>query len=174
VDLSAAEQKSKDFLALNLLGQVPVLMDHKTVISDSNAILVYLAEKYDRNYEWYPKDPAIRAEIQRFLSIAQNEIAQGPAAARLVTVFGRDINHDLAITKANDILTKLDTHFSTKTFAVGEKPTIADISLYSYIAHAPEGNVSLSPYPHVTAWLHRIEALPNFIPMQATKAGLVA
>ena len=50
--------------------------------------------------------------------------------------------------------------------------TIADIANYTYVAHAPEGNVSLQPYPNVRAWLERIEALPGFVPMQRTAAGL--
>jgi glutathione S-transferase len=53
-------------------------------------------------------------------------------------------------------------------------PTIADIAAYSYIAHAPEGGISLEPYPHLRAWLKRVEALPRFLAMPATKAGLLA
>jgi glutathione S-transferase len=59
-------------------------------------------------------------------------------------------------------------------FLVGGSPTIADIAGYSYIAHAPEGNVSLEPYPHLRAWLAKIEALPGFAPMIATPVGLAA
>jgi glutathione S-transferase len=63
---------------------------------------------------------------------------------------------------------------SDKRFAVGETPTIADIAAHSYIAHAPEGGVSLEPYPHIRTWLKRVEALPRFLPMPASKAGLLA
>ena len=51
---------------------------------------------------------------------------------------------------------------------------ITDMAGYTSIAHAPEGNVSLTDYPHVRAWLARIEALPGFVPMQPTRAGLAA
>jgi hypothetical protein len=51
-------------------------------------------------------------------------------------------------------------------------PTIADVSAYSYIAHAPEGNVSLDDYANIRAWLARIEALPGFVGMPRTIAGL--
>jgi glutathione S-transferase len=53
-------------------------------------------------------------------------------------------------------------------------PTIADVANYSYIAHAPEGNVSLEPYANVRSWLARVEALPGFVPMPRTAAGLQA
>ena len=55
-----------------------------------------------------------------------------------------------------------------------EHATIADIANYAYLAHAPEGNVSLDDYPNVRAWLARIEQLPGFVPMQATPVGLAA
>lgn len=174
VDLASGEHKSEAFLKLNLLGQLPVLQDKDTVISDSNGILVYLAEAYDASGQWYPKNPAVRAQVQRFLSIAANQVANGPAAARLVTVFGHKLDHELLIAKANTLLQMLEQHFDNNIFAVENKPTIADIALYTYIAHAPEGNVSLTPYVNVLAWLKRIEALPGFIAMAATKAGLVA
>mgnify|MGYP002653329791 CR=1 FL=1 len=52
--------------------------------------------------------------------------------------------------------------------------TIADVAHYSYTAHAPEGGVSLEPYPNIRAWLARIEALPGFVPFPQTPAGLRA
>ena len=58
--------------------------------------------------------------------------------------------------------------------ASAEKPTIADVALYSYIARAPEGNVDLTSYPQVQAWLRQIEELPGFVPFQRTRAGLQA
>jgi len=57
---------------------------------------------------------------------------------------------------------------------LAESATLADIANYSYVAHAPEGNVSLEAYPQVRAWLARIEALPGFVPMAASRIGLVA
>ena len=54
----------------------------------------------------------------------------------------------------------------------GEEVTIADIALYSYVAHAPEGNVSLVNYPWVQAWLAQIERLPGFVPMVRSAVGL--
>ena len=174
VDLPNGEHKGDAFLKLNPLGQVPVLQDEALVIADSNAILVYLAEKYDTEGQWYPRDAAVRADIQRFLSIVQNQVANGPAAARLVTVFGYELDHEQTIARAHAILQTLDAHLDGKRFAVANQPTLADVALYTYIAHAPEGNVSLEPYPYVRAWLNNVEALPGFIPMLATKAGLAA
>jgi glutathione S-transferase len=57
---------------------------------------------------------------------------------------------------------------------VANKITLADFAIYSYVAHAPEGDVSLAPYPNVRRWLHNMETLKGFVPMQATKIGLAA
>ena len=59
----------------------------------------------------------------------------------------------------------MEAHLATRDFFVGDGPTIADIALYSYTAHAPEGGVALEPYANIRAWLRRIEALPGFVPM---------
>jgi len=174
VDLSAAVHKQPDFLAMNRFGQVPVLVDGNTVLSDSNAILVYLAKTYDDSNGWLPDNPAVAAEVQRFLSVAAGQLASGPAAARLYTVFKADIGHRRALDASRDILAILDAHLADRDWLAGSFPTIADLANYTYLAHAPEGGVDLSPYTNVRGWLRRIESLEGFVPMQATAAGLAA
>lgn len=174
VDLAAGEHKQAEFLARNRFGQVPVLEDGTTVIADSNAILVYLAERYDTGNTWLPADPLAVAEVQRFLSAAAGQTAYGPAAARLVNVFGAALDHKRAIEIAHNLLAVLESHLEGRDWLVGTNPTIADVANYAYIAHAPEGDVALANYPNVRAWLARIAALPGFVPMQTTAVGLAA
>ncbi|MDF9621036.1 glutathione S-transferase [Pseudomonas entomophila] len=171
VDLAKGAHKQPDFLALNPFGQVPVIDDNGIVIADSNAILVYLAKAYGGE-RWLPADPVGAARVQRWLSVAAGPLAFGPAAARLVTVFGASFNTDEVIGRAHTLLKVMDAELAKGPFLVGDQATIADIANYSYIAHAPEGNVSLEPYPNVRAWLARIEALPGFVPMPRTVIGL--
>jgi glutathione S-transferase len=172
VDLVAGEHKREPFLTLNPAGKVPVIEDGDIVVSDSNAILVYLARKYAP--DWLPGDAKGAAEVQRFLSLAANEIANGPAAARLVTVFGAELDADKARATAVYAFDLLEQHLNGRIWLVGDRPTIADIAIYSYTAHAPEGNVSLEPYPNIRTLLTRIEALPGFVAMPATRVGLAA
>jgi len=174
VDLAAGEHKQAAFLAKNRFGQVPVLEDGAAVIADSNAILVYLALQYDASKTWLPVDPLAAADVQRFLSTAAGQIASGPAAARLVNVFGAALDHKRAVAVAHNVLSVLESHLDGREWLVGNNPTIADVANYAYIAHAPEGDVSLDNYPHVRAWLGRIASLPGFVPMQATAVGLAA
>ncbi|MFJ2985688.1 MULTISPECIES: glutathione S-transferase family protein [unclassified Pseudomonas] len=172
VDLAKGAHKQAEFLAINPFGQVPVIDDNGTVIADSNAILVYLASTYDESGRWLPHDPLAAARVQRWLSVAAGPLAFGPAAARLITVFGASFNPDEVIGRAHTLLKVMDTELAKTPFLVGSEPTIADVANYSYIAHAPEGNVSLEPYPNVRAWLSRIEALSGFVAMPRTVAGL--
>ncbi|WP_438390620.1 glutathione S-transferase family protein [Caballeronia sp. DA-9] len=173
LDMKAGDNRKPAHLALNPFGEVPVIEDGDIVLTDSNAILVYLARKYG-DASWLPEDPVNAAAVQRWLSLAAGKIAYGPCAARLVTVFGAPRDHAGAIRIAEDLFAIIETEFRDKPFAVGHAPTIADIAAYSYIAHAPEGGISLDPYPNLRAWLKRVEALPRFLPMPVTKAGLLA
>jgi len=162
VDLAKAEHKSPGFLALNPFGQLPVIEDGDLVLADSNAILVYLATTYDAAGRWLPRDAVGAAKVQRWLSVAAGQLAHGPAVARVATVFGRPA--DQAPRDAAARLFKLiESHLATQAFLAAPHPTIADLAMYAYTAHAPEGGVSLAPYPQLRAWLARIEALPGFI-----------
>ncbi|WP_338664834.1 glutathione S-transferase [Pararoseomonas sp. SCSIO 73927] len=173
VDMAAGEHKSPAFLALNPFGQVPVLEDGEVVVPDSNAILVYLARKLGRT-DWLPEDPAGAARVQRWLSVAAGQIAFGPAAARLITVFGAPFRAEEVIPRAHAILSLIEAELGARSWIAADRATIADIALYSYIVAAPEGNVDLAPYPAIRAWLARVEALPGFLAFPRTAAGLHA
>ncbi len=173
VDFAGGAHKSPEFLKINPFGQVPVLDDDGVAVPDSNAIMVYVAKKLGRA-DWLPEDPLGAAKVQRWLSVAAGQIAFGPAAARLITVFGRSFNAEEVIARAHAILKLIDAELAGRAWIAAEGVTIADVALYSYIAAAPEGNVDLSPYTNVLAWLARIEALPGFVPFPKTAAGLNA
>lgn len=166
VDLRGGEQKSAAFLAMNPFGQVPVIEDGETVLFDSNAILVYLAKRYGDS-SWLPEDPVGAAHVAQWLSLAAGQIMYGPCAARLVKLFGSPFDYDASVRIALKLFDVIEPEFGKRGFAIGSHPTIADVAAYTYIAHAPEGGISLEPYPNIRAWLARIEALPGFVPMLA-------
>ena len=169
VDLAQGAHKSADFLAtINSFGQVPAIDDNGTVLADSNAILVYLASQYG-NGQWLPSDPVGQARVQRWLSAAAGQLHVGPASARLAVVFGAEVDTVNAISRAHGLLQLVEQQLSHSRFLASEQPSIADIAFYTYIAHAPEGNVSLADYPQVRAWLASIEALPGFVGMPRTE-----
>ncbi|ALG73567.1 glutathione S-transferase [Azospirillum thiophilum] len=165
VDVNAELQKSDGFLALNPLGQIPVLVDGDLALADSTAILVYLASRYDGSGLWSPKAPEKAAQVQRWLSIASAELRFGPARARFLTLWGGTTSYADAQVLAERILRFMDGHLANRDWLAAERPTIADLACYAYVARAPEGGVPLDPYPAVRRWLERVEAIPRCTPM---------
>ena len=164
VDLLVGAHKQPEFLALNPLGQVPVLVDGDTVISDSQAILVYLARTYDGE-KYLPSDPVKLARVVRWLSIAASESHHGPHLARLH--FLLKLGNDLALAQgiAHNLLGALNRHLTGRTFLEEERPTIADFAVFPYVGLAHQGQISLAEYPNVAAWVERIKASPSYVTM---------
>jgi len=173
VDLTTRAHKQPAFLAKNIFGQIPVIEDGNVTLSDSNAILVYLATKYG-DEDWLPRTPEGAAQVQRFLSIAAGDIAFGVAAARIANIFGGPFDHEAAQARAHRLLAIFDQLLAQTPYLTGPQPSIADVACYSYLSHAPEGGIALDAYPQVLAWIARIEALPGFVPMRVTKVSLAA
>lgn len=171
VDVLQGEQKTPAFLARNPFGQIPVLEDGAVTLADSNAILVYLAGRYDPAGRWLPREPEAAARVQQWLSVAAGPLAAGPGAARLVKLFGLPLDLGTAQAQAAALFAVMETELAARPFVAGRAPTLADLALYSYSALAPEGGVSLAPYPAIRAWLARIEALPGFLPAPHSAAA---
>lgn len=165
VDLIKGEHKSAAYLALNPFGQVPLLVDGETTLADAQAILVYLARQYGGE-QWLPTEALPLAQVVRWLSTTAGEVRQGPENARLYYLFrATSINIERAHQKAELILTQLDQHLSDRHWLEFERPTIADVAVFPYIALAPDGKIDLAPYGNVRAWIDRVKQLPGYIPM---------
>jgi len=165
IDVFKREQRNPAFLARNPFGQIPVIDDGELTLADSNAILVYLAKRYDTSGRWLPEDPVGAAKVQRWLSVAADQLANGPANARVAALVGRPCD-DSIVKESKALFELMNGELAVQPFIAGATPTIADLALYAYTAHAPEGGISLEPYPNVRAWLTRVEALPRFVGMQ--------
>jgi glutathione S-transferase len=164
----AVVRATAEFQQLNALRQIPVLQDGALTLSDSNAILVYLAKRYAPGSEWLPEEPVAAARVQRWLSIAAGEIMYGPALARMVSLWNFPGDLKRAKRIAATLLTFMDEHLQSRNFLAAEHATLADLACYSYVAHAPEGGIALDDYPGVRRWLRRVEALPGFKPLPAS------
>jgi glutathione S-transferase len=166
VNLRGGAQKAPDFLQLNSFGQVPVVLDGKFVIRDAQAILVYLARQYGGE-AWLPSNPESMGLVMQWLSTAVHDIQQGLAAARVYHLFGRQLDIETATARAHDVLKVLDYHLAQRQWLELDRPTIADIACFPYVALAEDGKVSLTDYLHVVAWLDRVKQLPNYVAIQA-------
>lgn len=165
VDLLKGEHKSPEYLSLNPFGQVPLLVDGETTLADAQAILVYLARQYGGE-QWLPLEALPLAQVIRWLSTAAGEVRQGPETARLYYLFkAANINLDRAHQKAEFILTQLNQHLSDRPWLEFERPTIADVAVFPYVALARDGKIDLDSYPNVLTWIDRVKQLPGYIPM---------
>ncbi len=164
VDFMAGEHKTAEFLAMNPLGELPILDDGGYILRDSQAILVYLASKYGGE-AWLPKDPAHAAKVMQWLSTAANNVQHGPGDARLVDLFGYKLDKATAVANSNHILPIFEAHLGKNQWLEMGRVTIADCACFPYIGLSDQGGVSLESYPNIRAWIGRIKALPNYIAM---------
>lgn len=157
------ERKARQFLAINPLGQVPALIDDGTTIVDSNAILLWLVKRYAPDSQWLPKDLALEVQVHQWLAKAAGEIRYGVASARMVKQFSAPENYDSALLVAAKFLPQMEQHLHDRRWLVGGEATLADLACYAYVARAPEGGISLTPYPAIQRWVASVESLPGFV-----------
>ncbi|WP_066739143.1 glutathione S-transferase family protein [Cupriavidus sp. D384] len=165
------EHKSDAFLRVNPLGQLPALKDDEVTLRDAQAILVYLARKYDKSGLWYPVNrPALMGELQMWLAFADS-LTGSISAARLHDLFFFDFDAAACQRRAHDLLRVLDEHLWDREQSGGaylcdaQHPTVADLACFPYIALSDEGGVSLSDYPAVRRWTDRVKRIPGFVVM---------
>ncbi len=161
VDFMTGEHKKSPVIDLNPWGELPVLQDDDIVLRDSQAILVYLARKYGGN-QWWPDSAAHQGEIVQWLSVASNEIQNGPCAARLVDKFGMQLNKERTLEISDRILPLLENHLTNNEWLALNRPTIAECAVFPYVATAWEGGVDLTPYKAINSWMARIKELPGY------------
>lgn len=164
------EHKSAWFVdEVNPMGQLPALDDDGFILRDAQAILVYLASRYDASKNWYPEDARARGEIQLWLATAE-DLTRTASAARLHDALGYDFDIEACRQGAKAVLRILDDHLAERhalgqRWLAGEHPTIADIACFPYTALAPEGGIALDEYSDVRDWLWDFRHQPGFVAM---------
>jgi glutathione S-transferase len=162
------EHKSDAFLNLNPLGQIPVLDDEGLILRDAQAILAYLARKYDPTQLWFPQsDPALMGQILMWLAFA-NEISTSSGAARLGDAYFYPVDIEQARKDANQLFRILDEHLWFSEIehdgwiCPTPHPTIADLACFPYVILSEEGGISRLPYPAIRRWTDRVKLIPGF------------
>ena len=165
------EHKSDWFLEHNPLGQLPVLIDGDFTLRDAQAILVYIATRYDKTGAWYPtKDPRRLGSVAQWLAFA-DAITGTASAARLHDGLFYDVDIDACRAGAHRLFRILDEHlwFAEKDsegwLCPGDHPTVADIACFPYVMLSEEGGISRQDYPAIKRWTDRVKRIPGFIVM---------
>jgi glutathione S-transferase len=172
VDILNRETRTAEFLSKNPNGKIPLLeIEPGVYLAESNAILHYLAE----DTPLLPRDRLARAQVLQWMFFEQYSHEPYIAVARyIVRYLGRPAGMEARLREkmpggyaALDVMEK---HLTARDFFVGERYTIADITLYAYTHVAHEGGFDLAVYPRVREWLARLEAQPGYITMSGSEA----
>ena len=160
------QHKTLDFLDINPLGQIPVLEDEDVVLRDAQAILCHLANKYDADSLWLPRDTNRFGWVMMWLMFAGGEI-MAASAARLHDMLCYKLDIDAARKDAHAAFRVLDDHLTLREidggrWIVGETPTIADVACFPYVALAGDGGIGHEDYPALRNWMRAFRRLPRF------------
>jgi glutathione S-transferase len=169
IDILTGASHTPAFLARNPIGKIPVLeLPDGRNLFESNAILNFLAD----GTALLPSDPWLRALVLQWQFFEQYSHEPYIATARYIAKYlglpeSRRAEYQAKQTGGHAALGVMETQLSRHDFFVGERFTIADISLYAYTQVADEGGFSLDGYPAIRRWLARVAALPRHMPMPA-------
>jgi glutathione S-transferase len=167
VDILRGETRSDSFLALNPNGQIPVCVtDDDAVLTESNAILFYLAQGSD----YWPPGKLSQTRVLEWQCFEQYSHEPTIAVARYIKVYqhmpdSRMDEYKTRLKGGYRALDLMEAHLSERHFLVGERCSIADISLFAYTHVAHEGGFDLSAYPMINGWIARIKSLPGYVAM---------
>jgi glutathione S-transferase len=163
VDYFNREVDAAPFRAINEMGEVPVLEHNGKRLSQSGVILDYLATSLGRFNADNDDD---RREILRWILFDNHKLTSYTATLRWLLTFSRSAEPavlEFLKVRSKAALGILDAHLREQRFAIGDRPTIADISMCGYLYFRDELGVDLNAYPAVLRWLADIEALDGWV-----------
>jgi glutathione S-transferase len=165
IDLT--KPRTADYLAINPTGRTPTLIDGDSTLSESNAIMQYLASQKPNSL--WPDDARTRADITRWqcwqLAHWGAEACQPLTFQRLVKkILNLGPPDEAVLAKGTETFHRearmLDAHLARQTYLVGNALTLADFSVAAAMAYAKEAEMPLAPYSHIQDWYARVATLP--------------
>jgi glutathione S-transferase len=172
VNMLAGENRSPTFLKINPAGKLPVLVDGDMVLTESIAIVLYLAEKY-RDKGLIPTDLQQRAQLMRWLLFTTTELEQPLwRMARHTTIYpeSKRLPGELALARDDfaEMANVLEDHMRGRQFVVGDTATVGDFVLAYTLDWAKMAKV-LNGLPRLEAYLEEMYARPR-APMRIAAA----
>ena len=158
VDFYHGETNTPEFRELNIMGEVPLLRHGDTVLSQSAIILEYLARQLRR---FGPRDEDEHREIMRWLFFDNHKLSSYCSMLRLrrfVMRQGEGPITEFLETRARAALTILNLQLGKHPFAIGDRMTIADISMCAWLFYGTELGIDISEFPNVRKWLKEIRS----------------
>lgn len=170
VDLFRGEQRSPEYLAIDPNGKVPVLVDGEFILSESRAILEYMARSKER-HDLVGRSVQGAARVHQWLYWSASKFA--PLISRLS--FERTLKRALGLGEPDERVIEhtlrelvaaasiLDARLDGRDFVSGDVMTIADISLAMEATNTPLSKFGFSEWPHISAWLERMKGQPGWL-----------
>jgi glutathione S-transferase len=162
------EHRGAELMALNPGGSIPILEDGNLVLTESSAMLAYIAAKAAP--DWLGSGAADEtARIQQWLSFS-HRLTANLGGARLHEMLLRPGDIGKLQSQGIAALRELEAGlFEQKLrgfrFLASDRPSIADIACFPYVALAPDGGISLDSYPTIRLWSRALRSLDGFIEM---------
>lgn len=150
---------------VNEMGEAPVLVHGDKKLSQSGVILTYLAERFG---QFLPEGEDERLEVLRWIIFDNQKLNGYLGPYRFLKNFAKAAAEPAVLTflkgRIDASLAIVDKRLSGRNFVLGERPTIADISLCAYLYYPADefGFDICATYPNIAAWLDRIKALPRW------------
>jgi glutathione S-transferase len=171
----AAEHKSEVMLQISPAGTLPILKAGEMVLSETQAMLFWMAKTFDRSGTWWPNDddPIAQATVLQWLGFS-GDLTATIGQARLNSLFRTPIDNAKVLDSSVGALRLLEAHlteqsFLQKKFISGAYPTIADLACFPYVALSGDVGANLGlehdSFPEIRNWIYEIKSLPGFIPM---------
>lgn len=164
VDYFNGETRTPEFRAINEMGEAPVLEHNGKRFSQSGVILDYLADELG---QFGAKNNDERREILRWILFDNHKLTSYTATLRFLLTFAK--TGETPVTeflrgRSQGALTVLNEWLTTRKFTLGDRPTIADISMCGYLFWPDEFGVNwTTDYPNIGRWLDDIAALPGWV-----------
>jgi glutathione S-transferase len=165
VDLAKGEQRKPEFLQKNLNGRVPVLEDGDFMLSESHAIMQYLADKTP-GQSLYPKDLRARADVNRWLFWSAHHFTPAVSILNWEThikpMIGAGESDPAAVQRGQMLVTEtarvLDAHLAGKKWVVGDKLSLADFALATPLMVIRQAKLPVNDFANLMVWFRRVES----------------
>ncbi len=164
-----AEHRQAPLLALNPRGSLPILVDGELVLSEAEAILIYLARAYAPASQWLPNEPATFARLMMWLQFATRDL-HAAWLARRHAMFDEPGDAVSLANVARRAFRLMDDHMTAREFDgalwfVGDASTLAELALFPAIALSRDFGIEHEAYPALRRWMRRVRAIPGFVTM---------
>ena len=163
VDFFGGETRTPAYRAINVMGEVPVLEHAGRTLAQSGVILDYLAQRFPA---YGPRDDDERREVLRWLLWDNHKLTSYTATYRYLRTFAKSPEPAVVAEfgrRARAAWDVLESHLGGRAFVVGDRVSIADLSLCGYLFWPEELGIHWrETHPAIAAWLDRLASLPRW------------